>query len=123
MPAAGWYEWQQLPSHKQPHFIHAPDSGLLAIAGLWAEWTAPDGQGITSCALLTKSAAPAIAEIHDRMPVILAPEQWDLWLSPWTAANDVQALIANARQDFEGHAISTRVNNVRNDDAGLLETV
>ncbi|WP_044871453.1 SOS response-associated peptidase [Pseudomonas sp. LFM046] len=122
--AKGWYQWRYQQGHQQPYFIHGADSDdVLAIAGLWSEWIAPDGRFITSCALLTKPAAPAIHRIHRRMPVVLAPEQFDGWLSPGTPSSNVQALMANSRHEFTGYAVSTRVNNTRNDDVGLLEPV
>ncbi|MNP32478.1 hypothetical protein D3C76_1256600 [compost metagenome] len=96
---------------------------MLAIAGLWTTWRNPEGQQITSCALLTKEAAPSIHAINDRMPVILAPEQFDLWLSPNTPGEQVQEAIASARQDFVGHAVSLRVNSAQNDDPQLIEQV
>ncbi|MNF63164.1 putative SOS response-associated peptidase YedK [compost metagenome] len=131
MPARGWYEWNQhqevrSPSGRklhQPFYLHDRSDGVLAIAGLWTTWRNPEGQQITSCALLTKEAAPSIHAINDRMPVILAPEQFDLWLSPNTPGEQVQEAIASARQDFVGHAVSLRVNSAQNDDPQLIEQV
>lgn len=131
MPARGWYEWnpqQQVRNASgrlvhQPYYLHDPTDALLAIAGIWASWTGPEGRPLTSCALLTREAAPGIRDIHSRMPVILAPEQFDLWLAPETPGDQVQQAIARARDDFIGHAVSTRVNDVRNDDEALIERV
>lgn len=126
MPARGWYEWQDVQGDKQPYFIHDADSDdVLALAGLWSEWEAPDGQFVTSCAVLTKSSAPAhvVAQIHSRMPVVLRPEQFEWWLSFSTPEMNVKAMIANARHEFTAYAVSTLVNNPRNDDARLLEPV
>ncbi|AOE86989.1 hypothetical protein [Pseudomonas sp. TCU-HL1] len=67
--------------------------------------------------------SPTERAIHGRMPVILAPEQFKLWPSPRTSADRVQLAIADARDDFTGHAMTTQVNDVRNDDEGLIERV
>ncbi len=131
MPAQGWYEWnphQEVRNASgrlvhQPYYLYSPRDAVLGIAGMWASWTAPDGQTITSCALLTREAAPAIQAIHGRMPVVLPPEQFALWLAPGTPGEQVQQAIAQARDDFTGHAVSTRVNSVQNDDEGLIEAI
>lgn len=96
---------------------------MLAIAGLWSSWTSPDGNQVLSCALLTKNAAGPVAAIHHRMPVILAPEQFDLWLSPASSIEQVHGLIATSREDFEAYPVTTDVGNTRNDYPELLEPV
>lgn len=131
MPALGWYEWnerQQVRSRtgrkvNQPDYHHAVDNGMLAIAGLWSTWTGPDGQDVLSCALLTKDAAGPVADIHHRMPVILRPEQFALWLSPSTSSEQVHGAIALSREDFAAHPVTTDVGNNRNDYPELLEPV
>ncbi|MDH4585114.1 SOS response-associated peptidase [Pseudomonas sp. BN415] len=131
MPALGWYEWNPHEEVRnargrlvhQPYYLYSPNDTVLAFAAMWATWQAPDGQSITSCALLTREAAPSIGAIHNRMPVVLAPEQFDLWLAPDTTDEQVQRAMAKARSDFVGRAVSTRVNDVRNDDEGLIEGV
>lgn len=128
MPASGWYEWNEKepasnPSGKpcnQPYFLCARETEVLAIAGLWARWRNLDGEEVLSCALLTKSAAPSIQTVHHRMPVILKPEQIELWLDPRTASGDVQLLIENCREDFVARRISTYVNDPGNDCPELL---
>ena len=74
-----------------------------------------------SCELMSKTAAPSITTIHHRMPVVLAPTQYNARLDPATSANEVAALIENAREGFDGHAVSTRVNKPSENDAGLIE--
>jgi len=130
MPARGWYEWnesEQVRSEtgkvvNQPYYLYSPNSEVIAFAGLWAVWEGPSAP-VVSCALLSREAAPGIAAIHHRMPVVLHPAQYDAWLSPRTPQADVDAMIANARQDFEGYPVSTRVNNARNDFPELLENI
>ncbi len=129
MPARGWYEWNEKEQVKsesgrmvnQPYFIYCPNAEVIAFASLWSVWERPGTAPIVSCALLTKEAAPGIAGIHHRMPVVLAPDQQTMWLDPAASAPDVEAIIAGARQDFEAYAVSTQVNNARNNFPELLE--
>lgn len=129
MPAMGWYEWNQNEPVRnksgklvgQPYYHHAVDDGLLAITGIWSTWSPPEGESVTSCALLTKEAEGLVAVIHNRMPVILAPEQWEAWLSPNTSLEQAYNAIALSRLDFEAYRISTDVGNTRNQGAQLIE--
>ncbi len=82
IPADGFYEWQKLGSHKQPMYIHPTNNTLFALAGLWEMWRSPDGDSIQSCTIITTTPNELMAPIHDRMPVILEPEDFDMWLDP-----------------------------------------
>lgn len=131
MPAAGWYEWNEKEPAKnkagkdthQPYYHHAIDGDVLAIAGIWSTWSPPEGEPITSCALLTKEAEGLVAAVHHRMPVILSPEQWKTWLSPETSLELAYDTIGLARQDFEAYRISTDVGSVRNQGAQLIKPI
>lgn len=131
MPARGWYEWNEhepvrtVTGRKanQPYYFHSPDSDVVSIAGLWSTWRGPDGADVLSCALLTREAAPGIAGIHHRMPVVLAPAAYAAWLAPQTPAAEVAALIAGSRGDFIAHRVSTRVNGTREDRPELIDEV
>lgn len=131
MPAAGWYEWNEKEPVRnkagkevhQPYYHHAADDQVLAIAGLWSTWDGPDGQDVLSCALLTRDAEGPVAAVHHRMPVILAPEQWALWLSSETSTEQVHSAIALSRTDFEVYRVSTDVGNIRNQGAQLIEPI
>lgn len=129
MPAAGWYEWNEKepvknragrPTH-QPYYHHTADDQVLAIAGLWSTWLPPDGEPITSCALLTRDAEGPVAAVHHRMPVILAPEQWSTWLSPETSLELAYDTIALARSDFEAYRVSTDVGSSKAQGEHLIE--
>jgi putative SOS response-associated peptidase YedK len=131
MPVQGWYEWNEnepvittkgRKTH-QPYYFHKPDEPVLAIAGLWSVWLAPDGADVLSCALLTREAEGEIASIHHRMPVVLGQDQYGAWLSPNATSKDVADLIAGSRHDFEAYPVSTRVNRVQNDDPQLLDRI
>ncbi len=129
MPARGWYEWRVQTGAesrgrrpvKQPYFIHSTASPVIAFAGLMARWQAPDGEAVLSCALLTRPAAPVIADIHDRMPVVLSPGDYEAWLAADQRPEALTRLLAQARDDFRGYPVSTRVNDPRNDFSELLE--
>jgi putative SOS response-associated peptidase YedK len=135
IPADGFYEWQKAAdstglkgSRKQPYYIHYRDNRPFAFAGLWESWTAKDTAAgdtlnIESGAIVTTSASNALESLHDRMPVILDPNDYALWLDPSVqdpaalqhliAPNDDEAIIAEP--------VSTRVNRVANDDARCVQ--
>ena len=123
IPADGFYEWQAGGARKQPYFIHKKSGAPFAFAGLWETWTGPNGEELETAAIVTTTANKTLAPIHDRMPVILAPDVFDLWLDaanvdPMTAS----ALIAPAPENLlEAYPISTDVNRVANDNPKLLE--
>src|SRR5262249_24744114 len=83
IPADGFYEWKRISAkQKQPYHIGMADDGLFAFAGLWDRWNGPDGKAIESCTILTTNANALLKPLHDRMPVILAPDDYDRWLDP-----------------------------------------
>lgn len=118
IPADGFFEWKKGPRSKQPFCFEVGDGSLFAFAGLWDRWLAPDGQVIESCAILTTGANKVLEDVHDRMPVILPPEEYDLWLDPGirdatTVLPLLQPFDPNLMRRFP---VSTRVNLVTNDD-------
>ncbi len=123
MPATGWFAWSEHEQTrfrgcqwvKQPYYLHAEDRGLLAMAGLWASWVGPRGYPVLSCAVLTKEASAPISYIHPRMPIILEPEQWQLWLSSTATFEQVNCAIAHSREIFDSYPVSTAVDNTNND--------
>lgn len=125
VPASGFFEWQHLPDgRKQPFYIHGAHGSPLAFAGLWDHWQAPDGSVIESCAIITTSANTPMAAIHDRMPVILAPESYPAWLGPDTPAETLQGLLRPCADDLlDIYPVSSRVNSPRNDDVACIERV
>jgi putative SOS response-associated peptidase YedK len=130
IPADGFYEWQKTAgsTKKLPYLIHYRDDRVFAFAGLWESWTAKDtpvgeALSIESCTIVTTSASKALEALHDRMPVILEPSDYALWLDP--AVQDpaaVQHLIAaNDDQAIVAEPVSTHVNRVANDDPRCVE--
>ena len=81
IPISGFYEWQAVEHHKQPYFTHLKGHAPMCLAGIWEHWTAPDGSVLETFSILTTSANKLIEPIHERMPVILKPADFNLWLS------------------------------------------
>lgn len=82
IPADGYYEWQKLPRGKQAFHIHLPTEAPFAFAGLWETWHGEDGTELETCTIITTAANDPLRPIHDRMPVVLDPSDFDLWLDP-----------------------------------------
>jgi len=130
IPADGFYEWKKVPGQKakQPYFIHRTDGEPLAFAGLWEIWRPDDdvdrtSDPLRSCTIITGQPNEKIAEIHDRMPVMLPPSAWDSWLDPEN--DDLEALgkllVPAPASLLEVHPVSRAVNNVRDDGPELIE--
>jgi putative SOS response-associated peptidase YedK len=82
IPASGYYEWQSTPDGKQPYYFTAKDGPVLSIAGLWEEWKDKEsGKAIRSCTMIITEPNKVAARVHDRMPVLLSPKQFEPWLS------------------------------------------
>jgi putative SOS response-associated peptidase YedK len=118
IPADGFYEWQRTGSFKQPFCFEVNNGELFAFAGLWDGWKNADGQWIKTCSILTTTPNSVTSTVHDRMPVILDPGSYDLWLDPgMTDVRVVSELLkpydANAMRSYP---VSTRLNHVANDD-------
>lgn len=119
IPANGFYEWRRTAGVKTPYYIYPADDDLFAFAGLWERWHGKDGHAgetIESCTILTVEANALCARIHDRMPVIVAPEHWRRWLEH----PDATLLAPYPPERMRAHPVSRRVNDPTNDDAGLL---
>jgi len=123
IPADGFYEWQRLRDRKQPFYVHGRSDTPLAFAGLWETWTGPNGEELETAAIVTTTANETLAPLHDRMPVVVPPEAFDLWLNCADVdAEAAAALIAPADEGvLEAYEVSTAVNRVANDNPALLE--
>ena len=124
VPADGWYEWQRSGTVKQPYFITFANREPFGMAGLWESWRDPaSGEPLESCCIITTDAAPELAHVHDRMPVILPAACFDQWLDPGQdAAGALEPLLAPwTRGGFEVRPVSRRVNDARNQGADLVE--
>ncbi len=126
LPADAYYEWHVAHpgAPKQPYAITSEDGGPLAFAGLWESWHRPDQTRVLSATIVTTSSAGSIAHLHDRMPVVLPPQLWDEWLDADTdTAAALSLLDAVPVPRLRAHPVSSRVNDVRVDDADLLTQV
>ena len=123
IPADGFYEWKAGGPRKQPYYIHARSGEPLAFAGLWETWTGPNGEELDTVTIVTTDANRTLSPLHDRMPVIVPPEAFDLWLdSDNVDAATAAALIVPAPDTLlEAWPVSTDVNRVANDNAHLIE--
>jgi putative SOS response-associated peptidase YedK len=128
VPADGFYEWKMAGKTRQPYCFQLADDSVFAFAGIWDRWKNPkDPQGppVESFSVLTTKPNAVTADVHDRMPVILPPEHYDLWLDPGFGDS---AALAELLAPFDArlmrkYPVSSRVNSVANDDAQWSEPV
>ncbi|MDZ4814087.1 MAG: SOS response-associated peptidase [Pseudomonadota bacterium] len=122
VPASGYYEWRVLADGKtkQPYFVHAADAPVLMFAGLWDRWQGAATEAIQSYSIVTMPAAGVIAEIHDRMPLILPSSLLRDWI--YGSADDAAGIALAAPVPLLAfHAVPNAVGNVRNQGPGLIE--
>jgi putative SOS response-associated peptidase YedK len=121
IPADGFYEWRQTGSGKQPYYIRMRDGGVFAFAGLWECWTGYD-ERIESCSIIVTEANEIIRPVHERMPVIVAPEDYRQWLDPAVADGEriTSLLRPYPAPAMVAYPVSKRVNSPANNDAGCL---
>lgn len=125
VPADGFYEWRRTGKAKQPFCFEVNVCELFAFAGLWDRWKDPNGQWIKSCSILTTTPNAVTSTIHDRMPVILNPDDYELWLDPGMKDTTTVAELLrpyDARL-MRSYPVSSRVNQVQNDDADCARAV
>lgn len=122
VPISGFYEWQKVGKGKQPHYIHRTDEQLLAVAGLWEHWQSADGSEIESCTLLTTTPNELMRPLHDRMPVILHPDDYDLWLDPQTVKTEplLPLLRPFPAEYMTAYPVSTLVNSPINESPNCI---
>jgi putative SOS response-associated peptidase YedK len=121
----GFYEWKKTETGKQPYAIALADRGIMALAGLWENWRSPAGEWVRSFVIITTTPNELCAELHNRMPVVLKPEGWPVWLGEQPATvPELKALLAPyPSDDMICWPVSARVGNVRNNDSSLIEPV
>jgi putative SOS response-associated peptidase YedK len=122
VPADAFYEWKKTSDGtkivRRPFLIRMKNDEAFAFAGIWDRWKSPEGKIVLSVSILTTDANPLVSDVHDRMPVIVPREHYDVWLDP--KFRDVKALEEILQPfpaaEMEKLAISDRVNSVKNDD-------
>lgn len=128
IPADGYYEWRTEGKAKLPFYIHPGDDGVMAFAGIYELWRpkGDDGDFLWTASIITTDATDDLGRIHDRMPMLVSPDQWADWLDP--ANSDTKHLIAtmlpavpDAAGGLTSYPVSTAVNSVRNNGPTLIE--
>jgi len=126
VPVSGFYEWRQpepgTEGAKQPFYFYHAGGGPLAFAGLWDIWSDGEGQPLRSCTIITTAANETVAPVHNRMPVVLSPEDWDEWLGPGQLpVKRLGELLAPAPAGLLAfHAVGRAVNKALNDGPELI---
>ena len=117
IPASGFYEWKRSGTEKYPYYIHMADETPMTFAGLWERWEDPEsGEEVRSCTILTTEANGFMAEIHHRMPVILTPAEFQVWL-----AGDAASVLKACNDNLLAtHRVNAAVGNVRNNGPELI---
>ncbi|MTJ94014.1 MAG: SOS response-associated peptidase [Desulfovibrio sp.] len=125
VPATAFYEWQPAAGRKQPYAIAPVGGGLMAFAGLWEAWKAPNGDILRTFSIITTTANAATAPIHDRMPVIMPQEVWSVWLGETPASpDDLKGLLRPCPDKFlKTWRVGPEVGSVRVDRAELLAPI
>lgn len=119
IPADGFFEWKKTSDGKQPYYIYSKDQGIMAFAGLWETWT-NDKESIISCTIITTAANSDMNDIHERMPLILSPENYRIWL---TTEDPIPLLQPPPANRLKMHAVSRRVNSPKNNDKHCVEAI
>jgi len=125
--ADGFYEWQphENKKQKQPFYFKMKDEQLFAFAGLWEHWQDANGEEIESCSLLTTEANELMEPIHNRMPVIIEPKNYDLWLDPEVKNPELLQPLLHPypTEQMTTHPVSTLVNKASNDTAECINSI
>ena len=120
VPADGYYEWKPEGASKQPYFLTAGDP--LAMAGIYEHWKSPEGEWLSTCAVITTTAPDDLGEIHDRAPLLVPREHWGLWLDP-AVPDPGDLLVPGTPGVLDAWPVSKDVGNVRNNGPHLVDPV
>lgn len=123
IPLDGFYEWQRKGDRKQPYFFLMRDEHPFGFAGLWEKWRDADGQALETCTILTTEANEVLRSIHDRMPVILHPDDYELWLGGDARELDFvkELLRPYPGEEMVGYPVSTLINSPYGQGAELIK--
>lgn len=121
--ADGFYEWQTTGKGKKPVHIELKSGNPMGFAGLFNIWTSPEGEKINTCSIIVTNANDLVSPVHDRMPVIVSPEDQEKWLDPAIQdPSDLTPLLKPFPSDeLEMHYVSPKVNSPKNNSAELIE--
>jgi putative SOS response-associated peptidase YedK len=123
--ADGFYEWQQQQKKKQPFYFRMNDEHPFAFAGLWEHWKSGDGEVINSCTILTTEPNDLMRPVHNRMPVIIDPKDYDLWLDTEVKTPELLQPLLHpySAEEMTAYPVSTKVNKPVNDSAELINSL
>ncbi len=123
IPANGFYEWKREGKTKRPYFVHLKEQALFAFAGLWEVWHSPDGDELHTCTIITTEPNAVVSPLHNRMAVILSPDDYDQWLSPDELPPEalLPLLQPYDADQMDAYEVSTHVNSPANDDPTCIE--
>jgi putative SOS response-associated peptidase YedK len=122
--ADGFYEWAHSGKTKQPMYVSLKNGSVFAFAGLWESWHSPEGSTVESCTIITTSANELLYEIHDRMPVILRPEQYATWLQDSSQEQSLQQLLMPYPSEaMTAYRVSQEVNSPKNDTPACIKPI
>lgn len=122
--ADGFYEWQHQGKQKQPYYFQLESAELFAFAGLWETWNSSEDEQVVSCTILTTAADEVVNPIHERMPIIVPSQYYEMWLDPEiTQPQKILPLVTESdRTSLQAKPVSTMVNNPKCDRAECLES-
>jgi putative SOS response-associated peptidase YedK len=125
VPVDNFYEWKKTPTGKQPYAVALAEGKPMALAGLWESWRSPAGERLRSFAVITTRPNELCAVLHDRMPVVLGPDNWATWLGEEPAdAARLKAMLAPYPSELMAcWPVSRRVGSVKNNDPSLIEPI
>jgi len=125
VPVDNFYEWKKTATGKQPYAIALADRGIMALAGLWENWKSSAGEWVRSFAIVTTTPNELCAELHKRMPVVLAPNAWPTWLGeePADEAQLKSLVVPYPSDGMIAWPVSPLVGSVRNNDPSLIEPI
>jgi len=126
IPVNGFFEWKKEGNSKTPYWIHAAEDEFLALAGIWDQWKDKQtGEIITSTAIITTEPNDLMKPIHDRMPVIVKPDDWKLWLDREVSESEVLKPLLKPYDPelMEAYKVSTHVNSPVHDDKKVISAI
>jgi putative SOS response-associated peptidase YedK len=122
IPADGFYEWKRKAKSRQPYYFQLRDESQFAFAGIWGEWRR-DGRSINSCSIITTSPNELLAEIHNRMPVMLTPDAQDKWLRDSGPEELMKLLVPFPAEEMKSFPVSKQVNQAKIDEPSMVEPI
>ncbi len=125
IPADGFFEWKKLGKKTRiPYRFTLREEALFAFAGIWEEYETVSGESQHTFSILTTTANEVVAEVHDRMPLILGRDQEKKWLNPYASESDLLAVLQPVSADFMvSYTVSSLVNSIQNDSPGIIRRI